>query len=119
MSCGRPIKLEGLEPIEPPSGSRTETRAIMLLMFSIMLLFFGLFLLFPAYFLDSTIGYLICLAMVTGGVIMLVARYMVLKRYSVKVEQFKEEAAERIKCKYCGSMNPLDAERCIGCHAPL
>ena len=94
-------------------------RAILMLMFSIMLLFFGLFLLFPAYFLDSMIGYTICLTMVSGGVILLIVRYFTLRRYSVKVEQFRAEAAERIKCKYCGSMNPLDAERCLGCHAPL
>lgn len=111
--------MEGLEPIEPPSGSPTETRAMMLLMFSIMLLFFGLFLLFPAYFTGSAVAYLVCASMVTGGVVMLVARFFLLRRYSEKVEEFRAVAAEKIKCRYCGSMNPLDAEKCIGCHAPL
>jgi ribosomal protein L40E len=91
----------------------------MLLAFSFMVLFFGLFLLFPAYFLESSILFIVCLSMVVLGVLMLLARFFLLKRYSVKVEQFRAEAAEKIKCKYCGSMNPLDAERCIGCHAPL
>ena len=119
LSCGRPTSEKGLEPIEPPSGSWTDTRSTLLLMFSIMLLFFGLFLLFPAYFLDSRVVYLICTTMVAGGIIMLLVRFFLLRRYSKKVEVFRAEAAEKIKCKYCGSMNALDAERCIGCHAPL
>jgi positive regulator of sigma E activity len=119
LSCGRPIKEEGLEPIEPPSGSRTETKSTMLLMLAIMAWFFGFFLLIPAYFIQS-IGFLtVCVAMIAVGALMLTSRFVILRRYSRKVEEFREEASEKIKCKYCGSMNSLDAEKCIGCQAPL
>ena len=119
MSCGRPIKEEGLEPIQPPSGSQTETKSILLLMFAIMVLFFGTFLLVPAYFVHSIVFFLVCLALIVAGTLMLIARFVILRQYAKKVEEFREEASEKIKCKYCGSMNSLDAEKCIGCQAPL
>jgi ribosomal protein L40E len=119
MSCGRPIKEEGLEPIQPPSGSQTETKSILLLMFAIMVLFFGTFLLVPAYFVHSIVFFLVCLALIVAGTLMLIARFVILRQYAKKVEEFREEAAEKIKCEYCGGMNSMDAEKCIGCHAPL
>jgi ribosomal protein L40E len=119
MSCGRPIKEEGLEPIEPPSGSRTETKSMILLMLAIMALFFGFFLLIPASFIMSIGFFLACAVMIAAGALMLIARFVILRRYSSKVEEFREVASEKVKCKYCGSMNSVDAEKCIGCHAPL
>jgi hypothetical protein len=119
LLCGRPIKENGLEPIEPPSGSSTETRSIMLLVFAFMVLFFGSFLLIPAYFIQSLVLFLVCVLLIAAGALMLVARFMILRRYSKKIEEFREEASEKVKCTYCGSMNSLDAERCVGCHAPL
>jgi len=119
MSCGRPIKEEGLEPIQPPSGSQTETKSIMLLMFAIMVLFFGIFLLIPAFFIQSIVFFLVCTVLIAAGTLMLIARFVILRQYAKKIEEFREEASEKIKCKYCGSLNSLDAERCIGCHAPL
>ena len=119
MSCGRPVKEEGLEPIEPPSGSRTETKSMMLLMVAIMALFFGFFLLLPAYFIQSIGFLLVCVFVIAAGALMLIARFVILKRYSMKVEEFRKEASEKVKCEYCGSMNPLDAEKCVGCQAPL
>ena len=113
------MKEEGLEPITPPSGSHTEMRAIMLLMFSIMVLFFGFFLLIPAFFIGSSIFFLVCIAMIVLGFVMLIARFYILSKYSRKIEEFRAEAVEKVKCQYCGSMNPVGAERCIGCHAPL
>jgi positive regulator of sigma E activity len=119
MSCGRPVKEEGLEPIEPPSGSRTETKSTMLLMLAIVAWFFGFFLLIPAFVIPSIAFILVCAAVIVVGALMLIARFVILRRYSRKVEEFREEASEKIKCKYCGSMNPLDAEKCVGCQAPL
>ena len=119
LSCGRPITEEGLEPIEPPSGSRTETKSMMLLMLAIMAWFFGFFLLIPAYFIQSVGFLLVCAVLIAAGALMLIARFVTLRRYSKKVEEFREEASEKVKCLYCGSMNPLDAENCVGCHAPL
>ena len=91
----------------------------MLLMFAIMVLFFGFFLLIPASFIQSIGFFLACATMIAAGILMLVARFLILRQYSRKIEEFREEASERIKCQYCGSMNSLDAEQCIGCHAPL
>jgi len=119
LLCGRPIKEEGLESIEPPSGSRTETKATILLIFVFVAWFFGFFLLIPAFFIQSIAFFLVCFAVITAGAVMLIARFVVLRRYSRKVEEFREEASEKIKCQYCGSMNSLDAEKCVGCQAPL
>ena len=119
MSCGRPIKEEGLEPIQPPSGSQTETKSTLLQMFAIMVLFFGVFLLVPAFFIQSIVFFLVCAALIAAGALMLVARFVILRRYAKKIEEFREEASEKTKCKYCGSLNSLEAEKCIGCHAPL
>lgn len=119
LTCGRPIKEEGLEPIEPKSGSPTDMRATMLMAFSFMLLFFGLFLLFPAYFIGSSIVYILCTVMVAIGIVMIIARFLLLRSYTVKIEQFRAEAAEKVKCQYCGSMNSPGTDKCIGCHAPL
>jgi ribosomal protein L40E len=119
LSCGRPIKEEGLEPIEPPSGSKTETKSTLLLMLAIMAWFFGFFLLIPAFFIQSIPFFLVCTAVIVVGALMLVARFVILRRYSEKVEELRKEASEKIKCQYCGSMNPLDAEECVGCQAPL
>jgi len=92
---------------------------MMLLMLAIMALFFGFFLLIPAFFIQSIGFFLACAVMIAAGALMLIARFLTLRRYSRKVEQFREEASEKIKCKYCGSMNSLDAEKCVGCQAPL
>lgn len=119
MSCGRPVKEEGLEPIEPPSGSKTETKSTILLMLVIMAWFFGFFLLIPAFFIQSIAFFLVCVVVIAAGALMLAARYVILRRYSQKVEEFREEASEKVKCQYCGSMNSLDAENCVRCHAPL
>jgi hypothetical protein len=119
LSCGRPIKEEGLEPIEPPSGSRTETKSTILLMLAIMAWFFGFFLLIPAFFIGSIAFFLVCAAVIAAGALMLIARFFILRRYSVKVEEFREEASEKIKCQYCGSMNSVGAEKCVSCQAPL
>jgi UPF0716 family protein affecting phage T7 exclusion len=91
----------------------------MLLMLAIMAWFFGFFLLIPAFFIQSIGFLLVCTVVIAAGALMLIARYVILKQYSRKVEEFREKASEKIECKYCGSMNSLDAEKCIGCHAPL
>ncbi len=109
----------GLEPIAPPSGSRTEERSVLLLAFSFMVLFFGVFLLIPAFFIQSWIMFYICMALIIAGILMLTARYLVLRKYSKKIEIFREEVAEKAKCPYCGSMNSPQDEKCIGCGAPL
>jgi len=88
-------------------------------MLTIMAWFFGFFLLIPAFFIGSIAFFLVCAAVIAAGALMLVARFVTLRRYSEKVEEFREEASEKIKCQYCGSLNSLDAEKCAGCQAPL
>ena len=112
------MKAEGLDMILPPEGSKTEGRALMYLMFAIMALFFGFFLLIPGYFVGW--GLVVPAAgLVLVGFILLVARYYILRRYAKRVESFRKEAAIRVRCRYCGALNPDAALRCHSCGATL
>ena len=118
FSCGRPVKAEGIDLIVPPDGSHTEQRATIYLMLAIMGLFFGLFLLIPGYFVG--LGLLVpAICLVAVGVLFLVARYHVLRRYAKLVEEFRKEALIKVRCRYCGALNPQNDQKCIGCGAPL
>lgn len=104
--------------ILPPEGSRTEGRAMMYLMLAIACLFFGLFLLFPGYFVGwGLIVPAVCLVII--GIASLGARYYILRRYARRVEEFRKKAAIRVRCKYCGALNPDTAMRCDRCGATL
>lgn len=104
--------------ILPPDGSHTEERATIYLMLAIMGFFFGFFLLIPGYFVGlGLIIPAICLILV--GFIFLSARYYILRRYAKNVEQLRKEAAVRIRCRYCGALNPDLARRCDSCGATL
>ena len=113
------MKEEGLEPIEPPSGSRTEERATMYLMLAIMAWFFGFFLLIPAFVIWSIPFFVVCFALIAVGAVLMITRFTALRGYAKKVEGFREEASEKIKCQYCGSLNSPGAEKCASCQAPL
>ena len=118
LSCGRPLKDEGVDIITPPEGSNTESRATMYMIMAIMFLFFGCFLLIPGLFVGP--GLMVPAAIVVVlGIVFLVARYHVLGQYTKKVEDLRKEAAIRVKCKYCGTLNPEAAEKCESCGAAL
>jgi len=108
--------------ILPPEGSKTEGRALIYMMLAIMCLFFGCFLLIPGFFVG--LGLIIpSLCLIVAGVILLVARYFVLRRYAKKVvelrEDLRKEATVKVRCRYCGSLNPSAAEKCESCGATL
>jgi len=117
-SCGRPLKEEGIDMILPPDGSHTEERATIYLMLAIMGLFFGSFLLIPGIFVGP--GLIIpALGVIFIGFVFLCARYYILRRYAKKVEALRKDAAIRIRCRYCGALNPESARRCDSCGATL
>ncbi len=118
LSCGRPLKDEGVDAITPPEGSNTENRATIYMILAIMFLFFGCFLLIPGFFVGP--GLMIPSSIVVVlGVVFLGARYYVLGQYARRVEALRKQAAIRVKCKYCGSLNPESAEKCESCGAAL
>lgn len=87
-------------------------------MMAIIGLFFGCFLLIPGYFVGwGLIVPAMCLIVI--GLAFLYARYHVLRRYARKVEQLRKEATIRIRCRYCGTLNPDSAIRCDSCGATL
>jgi Zn-dependent protease with chaperone function len=117
-SCGRPLKAEGIDIILPPDGSSTDERATIYLMLAIMALFFGFFLLIPGYFVG--LGFILpALGLIVVGFAFLYARYHILRRYARRVEQFRKDAAIRVRCRYCGTLNPDSARRCESCGATL
>jgi hypothetical protein len=104
--------------ILPPEGSHTEDRATIYMMLAIMCLFFGLFLLIPGYFVG--LGMVIpASGLVVAGIVLLLARYYILRGYAERVEKFRSASAIRVRCRYCGSLNKQEEEKCIGCGAPL
>lgn len=118
LSCGRPLTADGLDMILPPDGSHTEERATIYLMLAIMGLFFGCFLLIPGYFVG--LGLVIPAAcLIVVGVILLAARYYILRRYAKRVEKLRKDAAVRVRCRYCGALNPDAARKCDTCGATL
>lgn len=118
LSCGRPLTADGLDMILPPSGSHTEERATIYLMLAIMSMFFGIFLLIPGFFVGP--GLIIpATGLIVVGVILLLARYYILRRYSQRVEDLRKDAAVKVPCKYCGSLNQQTDKKCGGCGAPL
>ncbi len=117
-SCGRPLKAEGLDMILPPEGSNTENRATMYMIMAIMFLFFGCFLMFPAIFVG--VGMIIPAAcLIVLGLVFVAMRYRVLRRYAKNVVSLRKEASVRVRCRYCGSLNPEPAEKCESCGATL
>ncbi|HEX9908026.1 MAG TPA: zinc-ribbon domain-containing protein [Thermoplasmata archaeon] len=118
MSCGRPLTAEGVDIILPPEGSHTEGRATIYLMLAIMCLFFGLFLLIPGYFIG--LGMLVpAVCLTVAGVILLLARYYILRRYAERVEKLRRESNIKLKCRYCGALTPEGVGKCGSCGAPL
>lgn len=118
LSCGRPIKAEGMDMILPPEGSNTETRAMMYLIGAIMCIFFGGFLLIPGVFVG--LGLIIpALCVVVVGVVFLALRYRVLRGYAKNVAQLRKAASVRVKCSYCGSLSREGALTCESCGARL
>jgi RNA polymerase subunit RPABC4/transcription elongation factor Spt4 len=118
LSCGRPLKAEGIDMILPPEGSNTEYRVTMYLVGAIMSLFFGCFLLFPGVFVG--LGLIIpAVCLIVLGILFLVMRYRLLKRYAKDVMGLRKEASVRVRCRYCGSLNPDKAEKCDSCGATL
>jgi len=117
-SCGRPLKAEGVDMILPPEGSNTENRAMMYMIMAIMFLFFGFFLIIPGIFVG--LGLIIpALCLIVLGIVFVAMRYRVLRRYAKDVMALRKEASVKIRCRYCGSLNPDKAERCISCGATL
>ncbi len=118
LSCGRPIKEAGADIIVPPSGSNTEERAMIYLLLSIMFLFFGGFLLIPGIFVGW--GMIIpALCVVVVGLILMSARFAVLRRYTKNVLEIRKEASVKVKCQYCGTLNPERVKKCESCGATL
>lgn len=118
LSCGSPTKEEGIDMILPPDGSNTESRATMYMMFAIMSLFFGFFLLIPGFLVGW--GLVVpSVGLIIVGFALVLARYRLLRRYAQRVEKFRQESAIRVRCRYCGALNPQNDEKCMGCGAPL
>jgi len=118
LSCGRPLKAEGIDMILPPEGSNTESRVTMYMIMAIMFLFFGFFLLIPGAFVG--LGLIIpsaCLIIV--GFVFVGMRYRVLRRYAKDVIELRKDATVRVRCRYCGSLNPDASEKCLSCGATL
>jgi len=90
----------------------------MYMIMAIMFLFFGCFLLIPGVFIG--LGLIIpSLCLVVLGIVFVAMRYRVLRRYAKSVMDLRKEAAVKIRCRYCGSLNPDATERCISCGATL
>lgn len=119
LSCGRSVDLLVIEPVKPPSGSDTDTRAVILLAFGIFTMMIGVMMIMPVLLIGGSHIWLLAALPFAVGAVLLAIRYHVLRSYAEKVEELREEVSAKVRCRYCGSLNDQTARKCETCGATL
>jgi len=119
LSCGRSVDMLVLEPVKPPSGSDTDTRAVILLAFGIFTMMIGVMMIMPVLLIGGSHLWLLAALPFAVGASLLAIRYYVLHSYAHKVENLREEVSAKVRCRYCGSLNAQAARKCESCGATL
>ena len=115
LSCGKAIGQAPVQPQAPPEeDDGSEVFAMMCMAFAFMLFFFSL----APFFLGLWVA---GLAMLGVGVVLMLAGYRMIRVSKRERVQMIEKKAMKIKlkCRYCGTLNDEDEERCGSCGASL
>ena len=107
VSAPRPAKQE-----PPPVDDSSEMFAMMCMAFAFMLFFFSLAPFFMGIWVAGV-------AMLAIGVVLMLAGYRMIRVAKRDHMAMLERKAVRIRCRYCGSLNEEDDERCASCGATL
>jgi len=112
LSCGKEIPAPKQVPPQQQSDPDPNGYAMLLFGLSFMMFFFSLAPIFMGLWLGallmSGIG---CLLVATG--------IYLLRSNKEQIEKMREEAAVKVKCRYCGGLNEQSALRCGSCGAAL
>jgi uncharacterized membrane protein YvbJ len=115
LKCGREIVAAQVtaQP-QPQEDDGSEMFAMMCMAFSFMLFFFSLAPFFMGIWIAGV-------AMLAIGVVLMLAGYRMIRVSKRDRMAMAERKATRIKlkCRYCGSLNDEDSERCGSCGASL
>lgn len=57
--------------------------------------------------------------MMAVGLVLVIVGYRMVKSNKAEIEERRQEASIRIKCRYCGSLNGQESDRCGSCGATL
>ncbi len=111
--CGMPVtssnKVDQLD-------EKTETTSMLLLGLAFMALFFSFGFALPAAMAEPGF-WTLSIILAAAGLLMLLARFLIVWRYRRKMERTEKEAI--VKCQYCGEQNNRKIGKCIFCGAPL
>lgn len=112
LSCGKAVPPPKQVTTQPEDETETNILSIILFMFAFMIFFFSL----VPIFLGSWIG-----ALIMGGIglVLVVVGYLMYRSNKKQAQRAREEAAIKIKCRYCGSLNNQEDIKCISCGATL
>lgn len=112
LSCGREVPPPKQAVFEDAHNPDPHGHAMMLFALSFMMFFFAIM----PFVLGMWIGGVVMVAV--GGLLVFAGLY-VLRSNRRQVVEAKKEAAVRVKCRYCGTLNDQDASRCLSCGAAL
>jgi len=115
LNCGREVAARSAAtPAEPSQDDGSEMFAMMCMAFAFMLFFFSLAPFFMGIWYAGV-------AMLGVGVVLMLAGYRMIRVSKRERMAMAEKKAMRIKlkCRYCGTLNDEQAERCQSCGASL
>lgn len=115
LSCGKPVA-QAQPPVQQPpeDDDGSEVFAMMCMAFAFMVFFFSLVPFFLGIWYAG-------LAMLGVGVVLMLAGYRMIRVSKKERIQLVEKKATRVKlkCRYCGTLNDEDEQRCSSCGASL
>ena len=100
-----------MQPVTPPDPD-PNGYSMLLFGLAFMVIFFSIAPLFLGLWLGAAM-------MMAVGVILVALGYAMLQSSKKAIARRLEESEAKIKCRYCGTLNDQQAERCDACGAAL
>lgn len=115
LKCGKDVSAPpAVASAPPPQDDGSEMFAMMCMAFAFMMFFFSLAPFFMGIWVAGV-------AMLAVGVVLMLAGYRMIRVSKREHLAMAERKATRIKlkCRYCGTLNDEDSEKCSSCGAAL
>lgn len=112
LSCGKEIPAPKQVSVQQKVDPDPEGYSMLLFGLAFMMFFFALAPILLGLWIGAALMMAVGLVLVTIG-------YSMLKSNKKEIEKKQEEAAIKIKCRYCGMLNDQEANRCDSCGATL
>jgi len=112
LKCGKDLSPPAPAAVPQQEDDDTSMFAMMCMAFAFMMFFFSLAPFFMGIWIAG-------IAMLGVGVVLMLAGYRMIRVSKRERIAMAERRNIRVKCRYCGSLNGEDAERCHSCGASL